>query len=83
MATILVIPTSTIVCERGFSKQNWVKSERRTRLNLDTLDALMRVSLNGFGAEFMDWHCIFEFWKTPIIINIRRALSLQEVELDG
>ena len=83
MATILVIPTSTIVCERGFSKQNWVKSERRTRLNLDTLDALMRVSPNGFGAEFMDWNCIFESWKTPTRINIRRALSLQEVELDG
>ena len=46
---ILVIPTSTYVCER-----DWVRSERRTRLNLDTLDALMRVSLNGFGIEFMD-----------------------------
>jgi hypothetical protein len=41
-----------------FSNQNWVKSERRTcpmfRLNLDTLDALMRVSLNSLGVEIMD-----------------------------
>ena len=57
---ILVIPTSTNVCERGFSKQFWVKSERRTCLNLDTLDALMRVSLNNLGVEFMDWNGIFD-----------------------
>jgi len=80
---ILVIPTSTVVCERGFSKQNWVKSERRTRLNLDTLDALMRVSLNGLGVEFMDWDSIFESWKIGTRTNKRRALSLEEVELDG
>ena len=80
---ILVIPTSTVVCERGFSKQNWVKSERRTCLNLDTLDALMRVSLNSLGVEFMDWNGIFDTWKTATVTNKRRALSLQEVELDS
>ena len=79
---ILVIPTSTAVCERGFSKQNWVKSERRTCLNLDTLDALMRVSLNSLGVDFMDWNGIFDSWKTATSTNKRRALSLQEVELD-
>ena len=51
---ILVIPTIIVVSKYGFSKQDWVKSKRRTRLNLDTLDALMRVRLNGFGVEFMD-----------------------------
>ena len=51
---ILVIPTSIVPCERGVSKHVSVKGERRTRLNLDTLDASMRVSLNGFGVEFMD-----------------------------
>jgi hypothetical protein len=66
---ILVIPTSIVVGERGFWKQIWIKSERRSRPNLDTLDVLMRVSLNGFGVKFMDWNSIFE-------------LSLQEVELD-
>ena len=81
--TILVIPTSIVVCERGFLKQNWIKSERRTRLNLDTLDALMRVSLNGFRVEFMDCNGIFEYRKTATRTNMRRALSLQEVELDG
>ena len=80
---ILVIPTSTLVCECGFLKHNWVKSERTTRLNLDTLDALTRVSLNGFKVELMDWNGIFETWKTATRTNKRRVLSLQEVELDG
>ena len=79
----LVISTSTDVCEHCFLKHNWFKSERRTRLNLDTLDALMRVSLNGFGVEFMDWNGIFESWKTTTRTNKQRAFSLQEVELDG
>ena len=62
---ILVIPTGIVVCERGFLKQNWVKSEKRTRLNLDTLDASMRVSLNGFGVEFMNWNGILNLGKPP------------------
>ena len=33
---ILVMPTSIVVGDRGFPKHNWVKSERKTRLNLDT-----------------------------------------------
>ena len=50
----------------------------RTRLNHDTLDPLMRVSLNGFGVEFMNWNGIFESWKTATRSNKRRALSLQK-----
>ena len=32
---------STTICERGFSKQNWVRRDRRSRLKLETMDALM------------------------------------------
>jgi hypothetical protein len=80
---ILVIPTSIVVCESGFSKQNWVKSERRIRFNLDTLDALIRVSLNGSGVEFMDCNGHFESWQITTRTNKCRALSLQEVESDS
>ena len=59
--TIFVIPTSIVVCKRDFLKHNWVKSKRITKLNLDTLDVLMKVSLNGFGVEFMDWNGIFKY----------------------
>ena len=75
---IRVILTSIVVCEHDFLKQYWVKSKRKTRLNLDTLVALMRVSLNGFGVEFMNWNGIFESWKTATRSNKRRALSLQK-----
>ena len=64
-------------------KQHWVKSKRRTRLNLDTLDALMKVSLKGFVVEFIDWNGIFESWRTATSTNKHRTLSLQEVEFDG
>ena len=79
----LVIPIDIVVSKCGFSKHIWVKSERRTRLDLDTLGALIWVNLNGFGVEFMDWSGIFGFWKIATRNNKRMALSLQEVELDG
>ena len=34
----------TTLCERGFSKQYWVKIDRKGRLKFETWDALMRVS---------------------------------------
>jgi hypothetical protein len=80
---ILVIPNSIVVCERGFSKQYWGKRKRRTTLNLDTLDVLTRVSLNGVEVEFMDWNGNLESWKTATRTNKRRAMSLQEVEIGG
>ena len=46
---------STIICERGFSKWDRVKSDRRSQLKLETLDASMRVSLHGPPMEIMDW----------------------------
>ena len=36
---------STSKCERGFSKHNWVKSDRIIQVELETLNTLMRVSL--------------------------------------
>ena len=35
---VMVLPLSTAICERGFSKQNLIKSYQK----LETLDALMR-----------------------------------------
>ena len=72
-----------MVLRGWFLKHNWVKSKKKTRLKLDTLDALVRVSLIGFEVEFMDWNGIFESWKLVTKTNKRKALSLQEVELDG
>ena len=54
---------STTTYEREFSKHNWVKSDRRSQLKLETLNALMRVSLCGLPLENMDWARIFNTRK--------------------
>lgn len=70
---VLTIPASTVDCERGFSKQNIIKDIRKSRLGLDTLDALMRVSLNGPESSNVDWHAVYEIW---IDTKSRRILEL-------
>ena len=52
---IVVIYARTTICECGFSKHNWVKSDHWSRLKLETLDAFMRVSLCGVPMKIMDW----------------------------
>ena len=47
-------------CERGFFKQHTITSHLCIRLNLKTLDALMRVSLCGLEVYAMDWATIFK-----------------------
>jgi hypothetical protein len=79
---VLVIPTSIAICEQGFLKQNWVKSARRTRLNLERLDALMKASLNGLEVDAMNWNAIYNIWKVDTKTKKRRPLVFQEVELD-
>ena len=44
---------STSICERGSLKHNWLKSDCRSRLKLETLDPLIRVSLCGLPMENM------------------------------
>jgi len=45
----LVIPVSIAPCERGFSRQNILKSKLRNRLTPDRLDMLLMTKLNGPG----------------------------------
>ena len=43
----LVLPYSTCCCERGFSKMGIIKTALRNRLYIETLDALMTLSIVG------------------------------------
>ena len=61
---ILVLPANTTICERGFSKQKYVKNFCISRLKLEAFDALMQVSLCDLPMENMDWARIFDTWKT-------------------
>ena len=65
---------STTICEHGFSKQNWVKSDRKSRWKVETLDALMRVPLCDLPMDNMDWTKNFNTWKST---KNRRALPLE------
>jgi len=47
----LTLPASTAEVEQGFSFQNLIKSKLRNRLNLGSLDALMRLRLLGPPAD--------------------------------
>jgi hypothetical protein len=51
---------STSICEHGFSKHNWVKSDRIRQMKLATLDALVRVSLCNLPMENMNWARVFD-----------------------
>ena len=50
---MLTISGSTAKCERAFSQMNQIKTCLRTRLNQETLNALMRIRLEG--PEFKDF----------------------------
>ncbi len=44
---VLVTPIGSADAERGFSVMNHVRTKRRSRLNGDTLDAILRIRING------------------------------------
>ncbi|KAH7281728.1 hypothetical protein KP509_36G060800 [Ceratopteris richardii] len=69
----LVIPASTSTCERGFSRQNFIKSTSRSSLGLDTLDALMLLSIDARGIHHIDWEDVFDMWTSA---KKRRAMPL-------
>jgi hypothetical protein len=49
---------------------------------LETLDALMRASLNGLEVDAMNWNAIYNIWKINTKTKKRRPLGLQDVKLD-
>ncbi|CAM6086738.1 unnamed protein product [Calypogeia fissa] len=60
---VLTIPASTASCERGFSTQNYIKSSLRSSLNLDTLEAHMRVLMAKMSLELVDFDSIWAIWN--------------------
>jgi hypothetical protein len=55
---VMVIPMSTTICERGFSKLNLIKSHLRTSLKLGSLDALMHISCTNISVENINWSVV-------------------------
>lgn len=51
---MLVLPVSSAVCERGFSAQKRIKSDVRSCLKPDTVEDLIRISIEGPELEEFD-----------------------------
>ncbi|XP_051247400.1 uncharacterized protein LOC127358382 isoform X2 [Dicentrarchus labrax] len=68
-AIALVIPVSSVNCERDFSTMNRVKSDLRNRLQGEQLPACLRVSINGLSQEAFNYQRALElfFSKTRTI----------------
>ena len=56
---ILVIPTSTASCERGFFTQNHIKSTLWCNLVLETLEAQMRIAVAKILVEAIDFEQVW------------------------
>ena len=70
----MTVPISTIVCQRGFSRQNIIKNDIRNGLYLEVLDALMFISLNAQETSNICWRDIFNLWFEE---KERRIVSLK------
>ena len=60
---IYCIPFSSVECERGFSRQNQIKTKNRNSLTTDTLDMLMRISLEGPDSSKFDYNRAYTIWN--------------------
>lgn len=60
---LITAPVSTADCERGFSRQNLIKTDVRSCLKPTTLENLMRLSINS-GKEEMDYEEAFRKWSS-------------------
>ena len=57
------IPVSSVECERGFSKQNLIKTKCRNLLAASSLDLWMRVGLEGPDSKVFDFQKAWLIWK--------------------
>lgn len=61
---VMLLPSSSVMCERGFSKQNKIKSHGGASISLKTLDKLMFMSLAPQKMPHqVNWDSFFDAWK--------------------
>ncbi|XP_045215333.2 zinc finger protein 862-like [Mercenaria mercenaria] len=58
----LALPVSTADCERGFSKQNLIKTSLRSKICEDNLENLMILSVDGPEISKFDYKRAFNLW---------------------
>ena len=62
---IYCISFSSIECERGFSRQNQIKTKSRNSLTTDTLDMLMRISLEEPKSSKFNYNRAYTVYRGP------------------
>ncbi|CAG8702648.1 14385_t:CDS:1, partial [Cetraspora pellucida] len=62
LAIVYSISFSSVEYERGFSKQNLIKTKLRTALNSDTLNMLMMVGLEGTDETEFNFNDALDIW---------------------
>ena len=60
----VLIPQSEAVVERGFSKMKLIMTDKRTRLEPESLDSLMRISYNSKPLSTEEVNIVIDVWKT-------------------
>ena len=64
LSIIYSIPFSSVECERGFSKQNLIKTDLRNNLNNETLNLLMMIGLDDVDLLEFDFSRALEIWNS-------------------
>ncbi len=64
LSIIYSIPFSSVECERGFSKQNLIKTDLRNNLNNETLNLLMMIGLDDVDLLEFDFSHTLEIWNS-------------------
>ena len=59
-----VLPPHTADCERDFSRMKLIKSVIRNRMREDTLDSIMRITLEGPSIEQFPFHTAVRLWAS-------------------
>ncbi|KAH3870269.1 hypothetical protein DPMN_033451 [Dreissena polymorpha] len=59
---LLVSPVSTVDCERGFSRQNVIKTDLRNCLSVKNLENLLKISIEGKDCKDVDFKGIYKLW---------------------
>ncbi|XP_053400419.1 zinc finger protein 862-like [Mercenaria mercenaria] len=82
MTICRVLPVSSVECERGFSVQNLIKTRTRCSLNIELLDELMRISINGPKLQAFNPLPIYRMWRDKkqrhIFVNTQKQDKLVE-----
>ncbi len=60
----LIIPVSSVPCERGFSVTNRIKTKLRNRLQIPTVDILLRISIEGPPTDQFDFSRALNQYKS-------------------